>query len=224
MEMALKSSGAPKFTFDKKKEYNLVQSLFLEFKKFDHQDIFMFIMDTRDELLQSRNKFDKLEHEHSQVRTELIMLKKFHNDRTVKHSKERFEKMEKEFDVVKKEAEYLRQHSGSLKQEVKNLTKSLLQSNDVITTVLTEIQNGSESSMISLTNLIRALETKISLLISKSNMNSIHSYSKETDYGKFDPDSLMILNNVEEIASDSQMKNALQDTQVFLKQAMDTLK
>jgi hypothetical protein len=78
--------------------------------------------------------------------------------------------------------------------------------------------------MLSLHNLIKVLETKISLLLCKSNINNTNSYHQETDYGKYETDSMMILNNVEEIAKDGNLKNALQDTQVFLKQAMDTLK
>lgn len=62
----------------------------------------------------------------------------------------------------------MKQYNGTLKEEIATLTKSLLQSNEVITTVLSEIQVGSKSSMMSLHNLINALENKISILLKQS--------------------------------------------------------
>jgi hypothetical protein len=125
MELSRRSSEEPQIKYDKIKESNLVQSLYVEFKKFDHKDIFMFIMDTRDELLQSKQKYEKLKYTNSQVETELVMLKKFYNERSpLKHSKERYEKLEKELNIVRKESECLKQYNTSLKKEVESLTKS----------------------------------------------------------------------------------------------------
>lgn len=125
MELSRRNSEEPQIKYDKIKESNLVQSLYIEFKKFDHKDIFMFIMDTRDELLQSKQEYENLKHINSKVETELIMLKKSYNERSpLKHSKERYEKLEKELNITRKESECLKQYNSSLKKEVESLTKS----------------------------------------------------------------------------------------------------
>ena len=104
-----------------------------------------------------------------------------------------------------------------MKLEVQNLTKSLLQSNEVITTVLSEIQKGSQNSMLSLHNLIGALESKISLLLEKE--------EKKRAQQRIEDHRQMAMNSLDDIKEELESsENVLQDTHVFLKQAMDTLK
>ena len=110
-----------------------------------------------------------MKNQHSYAQTQLVMLKKYYDENSpLKHSKEKFENLKKDYNILEKETKCLRSYNENLKQEVNNLTKSLLQSNEVITTVLSEIQNNSQNSMLSLHNLIQALEKKISLLLNKS--------------------------------------------------------
>lgn len=114
----------------------------------------------------------------------------------------------------------MKQYNVNLKEEIATLTKSLLQSNEVITTVLSEIQVGSKSSMMSLHNLINALETKISILLKQSG-RFLHSRNPNLvnlghRVAQREEDDINVLKG--------SPKNMLQDTHVFLKQAMDTLR
>lgn len=200
----------------KDNEYALIQGLYGEFKRLSHREIFMYIMDTRDEIMRSKHDYNNLSTDYANAKTELVMLKKYYQDSSpLKHSKQKFDTIQKDYNILKKEAECLRSYNQSLKEEVSNLTKSLLKSNEVITTVLTEIQKGSKNSMVSLHKLIHALENKMQHLI--------QSYEKS--WVTIDQDPNMILNSVDEINVDrASPKDVLQDTHVFLKQAMDTLR
>lgn len=100
----------------------------------------------------------------------------------------------------------------------KRMNTSLLQSNEVITTLLTEIQKGADNSMMSLHKLIYSLENKISVLVKKEQKKSDRSYNEYED------GSSHILNCVDDIGNQiKNSSNTLQDTHVFLKQALNSI-
>ncbi|CAI2381528.1 unnamed protein product [Moneuplotes crassus] len=100
----------------------------------------------------------------------------------------------------------------------KRMNTSLLQSNEVITTLLTEIQKGANNSMMSLHKLIYSLENKISVLVKKEQKNSNRGCNEYED------GSPHILNCVDDIGHQiKNSSNTLQDTHVFLKQALNSI-
>ena len=128
--------------------------------------------------------------------------------------------MKNEWASLKNELEQIKQWNANLREEIANLTKSCLQSNEIITTVLSEIQQGSKSSMLSLHNLVNALEHKISLLLSKSISEDKRRFKNKND----DTDFNQVLNLNEKYKYDERNNNALQDTHQFLQQAINTLR
>lgn len=93
----------------------------------------MYIMDIRDELLKSKYENNKLYSEYSNAKTELIMLKKFYQENSpLKYSKQKFDAIYKDYELVKKEVHWLKEYNWNLKDEIKSLSASLLESNQGI--------------------------------------------------------------------------------------------
>jgi hypothetical protein len=87
-------------------EYKLIQGLYTEFKQLTHKEIFMYIMDIRDELLKSKYENNKLYSNYSNAKTELIMLKKFYQENSpLKYSKQKFDAIHKDYELLKKEVQ-----------------------------------------------------------------------------------------------------------------------
>lgn len=148
----------------------------------------MFIMDTRDEIVKLQRENDKLKHDFSEVQTESVMLKKyFSKNSPFKFSKEKFDNLQRKYEEVKKEAESVQ----------KDMTESLFKSNKVITTLLTEIKNGANNSMMSLHNLIYILENKISRLVKESEQKRRNN--ADDLYSGFGKDSQVLKNTIEDI-------------------------
>lgn len=90
----------------KLKEYKIVQDLYNDFKKLTHKEIFMYMMDTRDEILTLQTSFDELYSDYTNTRTELVMLKKFYQENSpLKYSKQKYEALLKDYEILKKEKE-----------------------------------------------------------------------------------------------------------------------
>ncbi|CAI2384542.1 unnamed protein product [Moneuplotes crassus] len=190
-----------------------LQTLYSEFKTLNHKDIFNFIMETREEISKLKEENMTQKHEISRITTENVMLKKYCSGNSpLKFSKDKFEALQKKYDKLKIESDNIQ----------KRMNNSLLQSNEVITTLLTEIHKGANNSMMSLHNLIFSLENKISVLVKKSQgENKVNSHGL---YSPYNPGSSQIFDadNVGEYQIKNS-SNALQDTHVFLKQAMDSI-
>lgn len=181
----------------------------------------MYIMDTRDELANCKKELKKLSTRYSDLQTEFVMMEKYFQDNSqLKYSKQRFELVNNECTLLKNELELMKQSNTSLREEISSLTKSCIQSNEIITTVLTEIQHGSKSSMLSLHNLVSALEQKISILLSKSDFDEKKKSQSKSNGANYSS----IFKSNENSRVYERSNNVLQDTQQFLQNAMNTLK
>jgi hypothetical protein len=90
---------------------------------------------------------------------------------------------------------------------------------------LTAVQHESKISMNSLQGIIKNLESKISILIRHFSKRNSSMMQLDDEYVNFEKnESPVMLNSVDEIIDEVSPKNVLQETHVFLKQAMDTLK